>query len=84
MYRAVILDLNGVFLVSPKLSDRVVKDFGVPTSAFLPKLFEIMDKVRRPGAAPTFTYWKPALAEWGIKLSEQEWWNYWFKAEVPS
>ncbi len=84
MYKAVILDLNGVFLVSPKLSDRVEKDFGVPNSVFLPQLFEIMDKVRQPGAAKAFTYWQPALVKWGVTLSEQEWWDYWFKAEVPS
>ena len=48
MIKAVIFDLNGIFLQSPKLSDRFSKDFGVKTDVFLPKLSEIMDKVRKP------------------------------------
>lgn len=50
--KAAIFDLNGIFLQSPKLSDRFEKDFGVATSVFLPKLSEIMDRVRQPNAGP--------------------------------
>jgi putative hydrolase of the HAD superfamily len=84
MIKAVIFDLNGIFLQSPNLSDRFEKDFNIPTSIFLPKLFEIMEKARKPGADPAFTYWKPVLEEWGVNLSESEFWDYWFKAETPS
>lgn len=84
MIKAAIFDLNGIFLQSPKLSDRFEKDFGVPTERFLPKLSEIMDKVRRPDAGPAWQYWEPALKEWKIDLSEQELWDYWFKAELQS
>lgn len=84
MIKTVIFDLNGVFIHSPKLSDRFLTDFGVPTEAFLPRLSEIMDKVRRPDAGSSFQYWKPALEEWHIDLSEDEFWKYWFEAEIPS
>jgi len=84
MLKAVIFDLNGIFLQSPKLSDRFEKDFGVPTSIFLPKLSEIMDRVRKPGAEKAFAYWEPALKEWKVNLSELEFWDYWFKAEIQS
>jgi putative hydrolase of the HAD superfamily len=84
MIKAAIFDLNGIFLQSPKLSDRFQKDFGVPTSAFLPKLSEIMDKVRQPNAGKAFDYWQPVLKEWNVNFSEQEFWDYWFKAEIPS
>lgn len=84
MLKATIFDLNGIFLQSPKLSDRFEKDFNIPTKVFLPKLSEIMEVVRKPGAEPAFSYWEPALKEWNINLSESEFWDYWFKAEIPS
>lgn len=84
MIKAIIFDLNGVFIVSPKLSARFEKDFKIPVSQFLPKLGEIMDKVRRPNAEPAFTYWKSVLFEWKVDLSEKEFWDYWFKAEKPN
>lgn len=84
MIKAIIFDLNGVFIVSPKLSSRYERDFNIPTAQFLPKLNEIMDKIRRPNAGDAFTYWKPVLAEWKINLSEKEFWDYWFKAEKPN
>ena len=84
MIKAVIFDLNGIFIKSPKLSERVEKDFGIPADTFLPKLSEIMDKVRQPLAGPSFNYWAPALKEWNINLSENEFWKYWFDAETPS
>lgn len=84
MIKAVIFDLNGVFIHSPKLSDRFEKDFGIPIADFLPKLGEIMDAVRKPGAQGAFTYWEPVLKEWGVSLTEEEFWKYWFDAEAPS
>jgi len=84
MIKAIIFDLNGIFLQSPKLSDRFQKDFGVPVDQFLPKLSEIMDKVRQPNAGKAFDHWRPVLQEWGVNLSEQEFWDYWFKAEIQS
>lgn len=84
MIKAVIFDLNGIFIQSPKLSERFAEDFSVSISKFLPKLFDIMDKTRQPNAGPAFTYWKPVLAEWNIKLSEKEFWDYWFEVEKVS
>lgn len=84
MLKATIFDLNGIFLQSPKLSDRFEKDFGIPSAVFVPKLVEIMEEVRKPNARPAFTYWQPVLKEWGVMLTEQEFWGYWFGAEVPS
>ncbi len=84
MIKAVIFDLNGIFVQSQKLSDRFEKDFNVPSSVFLPKLAELMQKVRQPHALPAFSYWEPLLKEWGVMFSEKEFWNYWFTAEIPS
>jgi HAD superfamily hydrolase (TIGR01509 family) len=84
MIKAVIFDLNGIFLQSEKLSDRFEKDFKIDSKIFKTKLMEIMEEVRRPNAQPAFTYWKPILEEWNIKLSEQEFWDYWFNGEIES
>lgn len=84
MIKAIIFDLNGIFIQSPKLSDRFEKDFGISSEIFLPKLSEIMDKVRQPKADQSFSYWEPVLREWNINLSEQEFWKYWFEVEEPS
>ena len=81
MFKAVIFDLNGVFIKSPKLSDRFRDDFGVVQEKFLPALREIMAKVRRPKAGDAYSYWKPYLDEWGVNLSEDEFYDYWFGAE---
>jgi HAD superfamily hydrolase (TIGR01509 family) len=84
MLKAIIFDLNGVFITSPKLSDRFELDFGIPSSEFLPELSRIMDAVRRPGATSTFAYWKPLLEKWSISMNEKAFWKYWFEAETPS
>ncbi|MES2225798.1 MAG: HAD family phosphatase [Patescibacteria group bacterium] len=84
MLKAAIFDLNGIFIQSPKLSDRFEQIYGVPTSTFMPKLLEIMDKVRQPDAGSAFTYWEPVLREWGVELTEAEFWDFWFGAEKVS
>jgi len=84
MLKAAIFDLNGIFLQSPKMSDRFEKDFNIPISVFIPKLMKIMEATRKPNAEPAFSYWKPALDEWNVNLSESEFWDYWFKSEIQS
>lgn len=81
MKKAIIFDLNGVLIVSPLLSDRFRDEYGVPPGKFLPVLKQAMAQVRAPGAAALYTYWKPHLDEWGIKMSEQEFLDFWFVAE---
>jgi putative hydrolase of the HAD superfamily len=84
MIKAIIFDLNGIFLQSPKLSDRFSKDFGISTSLFLPKLSEIMEKVRKPNAEPAYKYWREVLKEWKVDITENKFWDYWFGTEVQS
>ena len=84
MIKAVIFDLNGIFLQSEKLSDRFERDFKIARSNFLPKLKEIMDKVRQPGSLPAYSYWKEVFKEWNLNLSEKDFWNYWFTEEKQS
>ena len=58
MIRAAIFDLNGIFIQSPKLSERFEKDFLVDKEIFVKKLSEIMGEVRKPNARPAFQYWE--------------------------
>lgn len=82
MNKTIIFDLNGVFIVTPRLSDRFLNDFGVPIDEFMPALQEIMDKVRRPNAVSSYSLWAPYLKKWGISFSESEFLDYWFSGEL--
>lgn len=84
MIKAVIFDLNGIFLQSRNLSDRFQDDFNISNNIFLPKLKEIMDQVRKPNALPAFSYWSSILKEWKIEINESKFWDYWFKGEIQS
>ncbi|MFA6503153.1 MAG: HAD family phosphatase [Candidatus Paceibacterota bacterium] len=82
--KAVIFDLNGVFIVSPKLSDRFERDFGVPAEKFLPALQAVMSRVRLPDAPSLHSCWLPYFREWNIQLGERELEQYWFNAETEN
>ncbi|MFA6512212.1 MAG: HAD-IA family hydrolase [Patescibacteria group bacterium] len=78
---AAIFDLNGVFIVSPKLSDRFAEVYGVPQEQFLPALQHVLDVARMPNAGSSFALWKPYLDQWHVELSEQAFFDFWFSAE---
>ncbi len=81
MIKAVIFDLNGVFVSSRYLSDRFKEDFNVSNEEFLPALKEVMGKVRLPDAPGVFELWQPYFDKWKVDLSPEQFADYWFKAE---
>ena len=81
MIKAAIFDLNGVFIQSPKLSDRYHEKFSVPISEFMSALNNALDKARLPNAGDSFLFWKPHLEKWGVNFSRKEFFDFWFKAE---
>lgn len=81
MTKAIIFDLNGVFIQSRKLSDRYKKEFGVSDEEFMPALNEVLDKARLPNAGDSFLLWKPYLEKWNINFSREEFFDFWFSAE---
>lgn len=82
--RAIIFDLNGVFIVSAKLSTRFEKDFRVPSEVFLPALKDVMARVRLPGAPSLFSCWEPYLKKWQVNLDEKGLHEYWFNSEAEN
>ena len=79
--RAVVFDLNGVFIQGPLLSDCFQKDFIIGPERFLPALKSTMDIIRLPGASHVYEYWEPYLKTWGVNLSKDQFVDYWFKTE---
>ncbi|MBS3169996.1 HAD-IA family hydrolase [Candidatus Woesearchaeota archaeon] len=81
MRKAVIFDLNGIFLSSELLNRRVEAKWGIAKEQFLPALLEIMEIVRKPAAPPVFSLWKPYFQKWGMNLSKKEFFTFWFSGE---
>lgn len=81
MGKAVIFDLNGVFLKSDFLSERVEKKWGVKVEEFVSALKQVMGVVRKPNAPAAFSLWKPYLDRWGVVVNEKEFFSFWFSGE---
>lgn len=81
MTKAIIFDLNGVFLQSPKLSERFEQKYGVDKDTFFDALRDIANKVNISGEVPAYTYWKPYLEAWNLDIPEEEFFDFWFSAE---
>jgi putative hydrolase of the HAD superfamily len=80
--KAVIFDLNGVFIQSPKLSERFQTTFGVPAEKFVDALRNVMAVARLPNARDSFRLWKPYLDAWGLtKMDSAMFFDFWFSAE---
>lgn len=82
--KAVIFDLNGVFIVSPRLSERFEKDFGILPNVFLPALASVMSQVRLPNAPSLYACWAPYLKKWNVGLDKAGLERYWFNAETEN
>ncbi|HLC51737.1 MAG TPA: HAD-IA family hydrolase [Candidatus Nanoarchaeia archaeon] len=82
MIKAVILDLNGVFLKSKLLSDRMEEKHEVPTEEFISALKEIMPKVREPKAASIYKLFTSYFKAWKLKITEEEFLDFWFGGET--
>lgn len=82
MIKALIFDLNGVFIKSEPLSKRFAKTFKVAEVEFFEVLKKILAIVRLPDAKNLYHYFQPYFQKWHLKLSEDEFKNFWFNAEL--
>ncbi|MCC7289862.1 HAD-IA family hydrolase [bacterium] len=81
MIKAYILDLNGIFVQSDYLSNRMKEKWNAPIEEVLGALKTIQDIVKLPGAPRTFSLWKPYLERWGIEVDEKDFFDWWFSGE---
>ncbi len=82
MTKAIIFDLNGVFLQSDLLSERMEKKFGVKAGDFVSVLKKVMEVARKPNAPDSYDLWKPYFENWGLDLGKQEFFDFWFSGEA--
>lgn len=82
MIKAIIFDLNGVFLESQLLSTRFCQKFpNVSEEEFVQALKDVMSQVRKPGVSNAFKLWQPYFQKWGLSLSSNDFWQFWFSGE---
>jgi HAD superfamily hydrolase (TIGR01509 family) len=79
--KAIIFDLNGVFLESRYLTERLEEDFGIPKEESLEVLKESMSIVRLDPSVNVYSFWKPLLDKYNSGLDEEEFLEYWFSGE---
>lgn len=82
MSRAVVFDLNGVFLQSDYLTDRLKGAYDIPVDESLPILKESMDSVRNPDAPAVDGFWEPLLKKYWLDVTEKEFLKFWFSGET--
>lgn len=82
MIKAVIFDLNGVFIQAPSyFSTRAQETYGVSEQEFYAALKDVMATARQPDAPSFFELWKPHLKKMGIEVSEKEFFKLWVSPE---
>lgn len=81
MIKAIIFDLNGVFIQGRLLSERFCEKFDVSENEFVPTLKKVMSKVRLPNAGDAFNYWELYFEKWNLKLTKDEFFDFWFLGE---
>ncbi len=80
-FRAVIFDLNGIFLQAKYFSERMEEKYGISGDEFYSVLKEVMEIARKPGVDDSFELWQPHLQKLGLSLSKEEFFNFWFSGE---
>jgi HAD superfamily hydrolase (TIGR01509 family) len=82
MIKAVVFDLNGVFLISDYLTDRIEKEFSIPVEESLSVLKKSLEEVRINPNIKIFKFWVNLFRKHDIKITEEEFLTFWFKGET--
>ena len=79
MIKAVIFDMNGVFIRdSGPLSKRIENDFKIDADEIYPLIKTALKQVRVPGANPR-PIWQPVIER--LNMTYEDFFNYWFGGE---
>lgn len=79
--KAIIFDLNGIFLKAEYLSKRVEEEYGIDGDRFWGALRKVLNETRKPGAKNFFGLLKPHLRKLAFDIPEKEFFNFWFSGE---
>lgn len=82
MIKAYIADINGTFVQSEYLSNKLHERWNVPIEESLQALKGIQDIIRFPKAPKAFSLWKPYLERWQIDITEKDFFDWWFSFEL--
>lgn len=81
MIKAIVFDLNGVFLQSDYLTKRIEEKFSIPLDESLAVLKESLKETRLNPNIRIFSYWEELFKKHNIEISEDEFLSFWFSGE---
>lgn len=81
MIKAIIFDLNGVFLKSEYLTNRIEEKFSIPSDESLSVLKESLKETRLNSNVKIFKYWVDLFKKYKVKITESEFLSFWFSGE---
>jgi len=81
MIKAIIFDLNGVFLKSEYLTKRIEEKFNIPSDESLTVLKESLKETRLNPKVKIFKYWRDLFEKYKINITESEFLLFWFSGE---
>jgi hypothetical protein len=76
MIKSIVLDLNGVFLQSDYLTDRLLKDYGIPVEESMKILKWSMPIVRLNSNVQVYNFWGPLLRKFYIDMNKESFLRY--------
>jgi putative hydrolase of the HAD superfamily len=81
MIKAIVFDLNGVFLQSDYLTKRIEDKFGISSEESLIVLKESLKETRLNPTVKIFKYWIDLFKNHNIEITEDEFLSFWFSGE---
>ena len=81
MIKAIIFDLNGVFLKSEYLTNRIEEKFSIPSNESFSVLKESLKETRLNPKVKIFKYWIDLFKKYKVNITESEFLSFWFSGE---
>ncbi len=81
MIKAIVFDLNGVFLQSDYLTKRIEEKYSIPSDESLTVLKESLKDTRLNPEVRIFEYWVDLFKKYNIEVTEDEFLSFWFSGE---